>query len=242
MALTGRKLKFAAAVIAGFSNKDAAIKAGYSPATASPAGSRLVKDKDVVSYLKQHKKDVKKTPRQGLQDEPPEYVSPISKQVKKTATPRTRGSVWMNTRARILERDGNLCQCKKCQESGNPLGATEVDHRIPLHLGGTDEDENLQALNDACHKEKTAAEAHERAIKNFVPPAPADTPREFFHSMMNDINQDPRLRLRAAIAADQHDLSKTGGLGKKGEKAVAAKEASSKFTATTPPPASIRKH
>lgn len=75
MALTGRKLKFAQAVIAGFTNKDAAIKAGYSPATASQAGSRLVKDKDVAAYLKQCKKDVKKTSAPPQQDDPPEYVS-----------------------------------------------------------------------------------------------------------------------------------------------------------------------
>ncbi len=51
MALTGKKKQFAEAVFAGKSNKDAAIAAGYSKATASPAGSRLVKDKDVVAYL-----------------------------------------------------------------------------------------------------------------------------------------------------------------------------------------------
>ncbi|WP_080560154.1 terminase small subunit [Burkholderia multivorans] len=33
------------------SNKDAAIAAGYSPATASAAGSRLVKDNDVALYI-----------------------------------------------------------------------------------------------------------------------------------------------------------------------------------------------
>jgi phage terminase small subunit len=76
MALTGRKLKFAAAKLGGFSNKDAALKAGYSAATASQAGSRLVKDKDVVAYLKQNKKDAKKA-APGIKDgAPPEYVSP----------------------------------------------------------------------------------------------------------------------------------------------------------------------
>lgn len=50
MALTGKKRRFADAVDAGFSNKDAAIQAGYSAATASAAGSRLVKDPDVKAY------------------------------------------------------------------------------------------------------------------------------------------------------------------------------------------------
>ena len=51
MALTGKKRAFADAVLAGFSNKESAIRAGYSEATASAAGSRLVKDKDVKARL-----------------------------------------------------------------------------------------------------------------------------------------------------------------------------------------------
>lgn len=51
MALTGKKKKFAEAVFTGKTNKEAAIAAGYSKATASPAGSRLVKDKDVIAHL-----------------------------------------------------------------------------------------------------------------------------------------------------------------------------------------------
>lgn len=51
MALNSKKRAFADAVLTGKSNRDAAIAAGYSAATASAAGSRLVKDKDVVTYL-----------------------------------------------------------------------------------------------------------------------------------------------------------------------------------------------
>ncbi|WP_186120614.1 terminase small subunit [Burkholderia gladioli] len=51
MALTAKKRLFADAVLAGKRNKDAAIAAGYSAATASAAGSRLVKDPDVALYL-----------------------------------------------------------------------------------------------------------------------------------------------------------------------------------------------
>ncbi|MGR2664286.1 terminase small subunit [Chromobacterium haemolyticum] len=58
MALTPRKRAFADAVLAGKSNKDAAIAAGYSEKTASAAGSRLVKDPDVVEYLAKHRKAV----------------------------------------------------------------------------------------------------------------------------------------------------------------------------------------
>ncbi|WP_405044906.1 terminase small subunit [Paraburkholderia sp. USG1] len=56
MAFNSKKRLFADAVLAGKSNKDAAIAAGYSAATASAAGSRLVKDKDVVAYLADRRK------------------------------------------------------------------------------------------------------------------------------------------------------------------------------------------
>ncbi len=56
MAFNSKKRAFADAVLAGKSNKDAAIAAGYSPATASAAGSRLVKDPDVAAYLSKHRK------------------------------------------------------------------------------------------------------------------------------------------------------------------------------------------
>ena len=56
MALTGRKLGFAKAIRAGKSNRDAAIAGGYSPSTASAAGSRLAKDPDVRAYLAEMKR------------------------------------------------------------------------------------------------------------------------------------------------------------------------------------------
>jgi len=68
MALTGKKRAFADAVLAGFSNKEAAIRAGYSAATAAQAGARLVKDKDVAAYLDTHKKEA---PVAGKFEPPP---------------------------------------------------------------------------------------------------------------------------------------------------------------------------
>lgn len=73
MALTGKKRAFADAVLAGFSNKEAAIRAGYSEASAGPAGSRLVKDKDVAAYLAANKKDV---PVAGKATPPPPAPAP----------------------------------------------------------------------------------------------------------------------------------------------------------------------
>lgn len=55
MALTGKKRMFADAVLAGSTNKEAAIAAGYSPATAAQSGSRMVKDEAISAYLAEHK-------------------------------------------------------------------------------------------------------------------------------------------------------------------------------------------
>ena len=82
MAFNSKKRLFADAVLAGKSNKDAAIEAGYSPATASAAGSRLVKDKDVVAYLAQHRKNLPPKGRQKVKS--PSEVAPTSEAVAVT--------------------------------------------------------------------------------------------------------------------------------------------------------------
>ena len=62
MALTGKKRLFAEALLAGKSNKMAALAAGYSAAYASAAGSRLAKDKDVLAHLQRKAKAVSAAP------------------------------------------------------------------------------------------------------------------------------------------------------------------------------------
>ncbi len=51
MPLTEGKRKFAEAVAAGNSNRDAAIIAGYKPRSAAQAGSRMAKDPFVTAYI-----------------------------------------------------------------------------------------------------------------------------------------------------------------------------------------------
>lgn len=60
MALTGKKKAFAEAVLAGRSNKEAAILAGYSAKTASAAGSRLAKDPGILEYLNHQVREMAK--------------------------------------------------------------------------------------------------------------------------------------------------------------------------------------
>lgn len=71
------------------------------------------------------------------------------------------GRAWRRIRHRIMSRDCGLCQA--CQRAGKLALATEVDHKLPVWDGGTDEEHNLEALCAPCHRVKTAAEATERA-------------------------------------------------------------------------------
>lgn len=70
---------------------------------------------------------------------------------------RGYGAEWEKLRKRILSRDKGLCQ--PCMKSGRVSVAKHVDHIKPKAEGGTDADENLQAICIECHKVKTAAEA-----------------------------------------------------------------------------------
>lgn len=71
------------------------------------------------------------------------------------ATPRTRGSKWMSTRAKWLSQHP---LCIMCEQEGRISEAKEVDHIKPLQHGGADDDSNYQSLCVAHHKAKTASE------------------------------------------------------------------------------------
>lgn len=72
---------------------------------------------------------------------------------------------WADLRARILSRDGG--RCRTCGAI-----ATQVDHIIPAHQGGTDHPTNLASICVPCHRSKTGREA--RAAQGFRkrPPEP----------------------------------------------------------------------
>jgi 5-methylcytosine-specific restriction enzyme A len=63
-------------------------------------------------------------------------------------------------RDRVLIRDNWVCVT--CKKIGRITLAAEVDHIIPLELGGSDGDANKQSLCRACHTEKTAIERRNR--------------------------------------------------------------------------------
>ena len=83
-----------------------------------------------------------------------------------TSTYRIRPKVSHRLRRMVLRRDGYLCQ--RC---GAP--ATDVDHVVPRHRGGSDRMDNLVSLCGPCHRAKTGREAQEaRSDRPLSPRSP----------------------------------------------------------------------
>jgi 5-methylcytosine-specific restriction protein A len=61
------------------------------------------------------------------------------------------GSAWQKVRERILRANP---LCVMCQSEGKLAPAVEVDHKVPIHLGGSDDDVNLQGLCAPHHRSK----------------------------------------------------------------------------------------
>lgn len=89
----------------------------------------------------------------------PTRVQPAALTVSETK--RTRGRAWMTRRSRIMRRDCGLCQ--HCKREGRLQLAEQVDHIRELADGGTDDENNLEALCSDCHKAKSARSAAARA-------------------------------------------------------------------------------
>lgn len=70
---------------------------------------------------------------------------------------RIRGSALQRLRKRLFRRHP-LCQ--GCLAKTPPVTrlSTQRDHRVPLHKGGTEAQENEQALCDECHLQKSKLE------------------------------------------------------------------------------------
>lgn len=70
---------------------------------------------------------------------------------------------WRALRAIALKRDGYVCRCAdaSCDHSyahAQSNLASDVDHIVPAHRGGTDALDNLQSLCRHCHNTKSGRE------------------------------------------------------------------------------------
>lgn len=81
-------------------------------------------------------------------------------EAKPGVTERIRGRAGMKQRERVKRKADYLCVA--CRAADRFRNADAVDHRVPLELGGSNDDSNLDALCHSCHAAKTVAEAVER--------------------------------------------------------------------------------
>lgn len=72
------------------------------------------------------------------------------------------GAAWRRLRLLVLTEEP---LCRECRKQGRTTAATEVDHITPKRLGGTDARDNLAALCESHHSQKTAREQNARSSK-----------------------------------------------------------------------------
>ena len=85
-------------------------------------------------------------------------VQKLDTRVGSPVVKRITGRELTRIRERIGIRDEFTCQvCHRFAPHG------EVDHRVPLHLGGAESDENRQWICDRCHTLKGEREEKERS-------------------------------------------------------------------------------
>lgn len=91
-----------------------------------------------------------------------------------TRQERGYGAAWDKARKRVMLRDCGLCQ--PCKRANLITIAAEVDHIVNKAIGGTEDDDNLQAICGPCHETKTAQEAAQaRGIQTIRPSAACNT-------------------------------------------------------------------
>lgn len=74
-----------------------------------------------------------------------------------TAVELQKRAVSKATRQAVIAKQDGICKRSYCEAP-----AVDVDHILPLWSGGTNANDNLEALCVDCHKQKTAAEAKAR--------------------------------------------------------------------------------
>jgi 5-methylcytosine-specific restriction endonuclease McrA len=82
------------------------------------------------------------------------------KQLRKRKQPVQRVHRTEPQRRKIAKKQNWLCAGEQCREAqpNQELEEYDIDHIIPLHLGGTEGLDNLQALCPGCHRRKTDQE------------------------------------------------------------------------------------
>lgn len=96
-------------------------------------------------------------------------------------------------------------RCTLCDQK--IIGPFDVDHRVPLALGGTNETDNLEALHPECHDAKTSgditriAKAKRQNAKAFEPRKPSRLQSRGFNKSLTK-GFDGIVRKVVALAAE----------------------------------------
>ena len=78
---------------------------------------------------------------------------------------RLRGRRGVEQRRRRLQAEP---LCRDCKAKGITTAATEVDHIVPLALGGSDVDDNCRPLCRECHLKRGAEQFGHKAPKQRI--------------------------------------------------------------------------
>ncbi len=79
------------------------------------------------------------------------------------SAPRLRGRANQKARARLFAEEPF---CRPCKGRGTIVLAVVRDHIVALAEGGTEDDENIQPLCQACSDRKTQEEANRGKFKH----------------------------------------------------------------------------
>jgi 5-methylcytosine-specific restriction endonuclease McrA len=89
---------------------------------------------------------------------------PVQPTPRKAMTPKRRAEAFLACAGR----------CNACGEK--ITGPYEVDHRVSLFFGGSEDLSNLECLHPACHRAKTIGEAPRNAkVRRIIKSADPDT-------------------------------------------------------------------
>lgn len=123
----------------------------------------------------------------------------------KNTDPKRSGTADHKRRAaRVLKRDGYQCQIRYV---GTCIGqANQLDHIVPLYLGGQDTDANTRAACGPCHAAHSSDQGNQ-AQGHQVRTRPRQTPPDTPHDLDAPRSTDTRIprRIETTSAPADHD-------------------------------------
>lgn len=97
--------------------------------------------------------------KRRLQREQNPSIERVKTAIRRARKRKSGGKLSANIVQQLLDRQNNLCVC-----CGSPLnGKYHLDHIMPLSLGGTNTDDNVQLLLPKCNLQK-----HNSTPENFL--------------------------------------------------------------------------